>query len=346
MNLLRKFILILSTAFIFGCVGSVGFLIYKHFVYLPNTLAIPNELEETISFEIATGESVKGLAQRLEDLAVVPDDWALIQHLRNKGLDTKVEAGHFRFRGGETIPEVAEILLQGETAQVALTVLEGWNSFEIDAKLVELGLIAENEFALFVREGGGTAGNQPDDFAADRPVASLEGYIFPATYNLDPDSFSVDDLVTRMLLAMRRNIIEAGWDSEQSEYSLHEILTMASIIELEEKNFANRPLVADILWRRYDENIGLYADATLFYAIGHKEKLTTEDLALDSPYNTRKYRGLPPTPVSSPSLSAIRAALHPQANEYWHYLHASETGEIHFAETLEEHNENKAEYIQ
>lgn len=346
MNLLRRFVLLLSAIFILGCVGSVGFLIYKYFVYLPNTLTVPNQLEETVSFEIAAGESVKGVAERLEELAVVPNSWALVQYLRNEYLDTKVEAGHFRFRGGETIPEVAEILLQGETAQIALTVLEGWNSFEMDAKLVELGLIEENDFALFVREGGSTAGNEPGDFAADRPVASLEGYIFPATYNLDPDNFSVDDLVERMLLAMRRNIVEAGWDVEQSEYSLHEILTMASIIELEEKNFANRPLVADILWRRYDEGTGLYADATIFYAIGHKENLTAEDLALDNPYNTRKYRGLPPTPVCSPSLSSIRAALHPQANEYWHYLHASETGEIHFAETLEEHNENKARYIQ
>ena len=332
------------TFFLLILLISGVFLVYR--VYLPRQFAIPNKINKLVEFEIKSGESVKSVAKRLEQLDVVSDDWALLQYLKSEALDTKVEAGHFRFQGGETIPEVAEILLKSQAQQISLTILEGWNSFEMDAKLAELGLIEPNDFALFVREGGSEAGNRPTDFSYSRTVASLEGYLFPATYFIDPPNFSVDDLVERMLTTMDQKLIEAGWEPTDSSKNLHQILTMASIIELEEKEEKNRPLVADILWRRFNSGMALGADATLFYVLGHKQNLTYDDLQTDNPYNTRKFTGLPPTPVCSPSLSAIKAALNPEPNEYWYYLHDSKTGEIHFAKTLEEHNENKRKFIQ
>jgi UPF0755 protein len=217
---------------------------------------------------------------------------------------------------------------------------------EIDAMLGELGMIPDfGEFQTFVREGGSTAGNEPDSFAASRPVANLEGYLFPDTYFLDSESFSVEELIRRMLAAMESNLKKAGWNSETSQRSLHEILTMASIVQLEERDPGQQKLVADLLWRRLDAGIALGADATLFYELGHKEFLTAEDLALDSPYNTRKTRGLPPTPIGAPGLSALTAVINPEPNDFWFYLHDTETGEIYFAQTLEEHNRNKAQYI-
>jgi UPF0755 protein len=344
MDFLRKLIFSFSGIFIIGIIGLIVVFIYRQFVYFPRAVQEVGENTLAIDFVIDSGESVRNVALRLEEIGVVKDEWVLVNHLTKQGLDTQVEAGHFNFRGGEKVAEVAQILLAGETAQIPVTILEGWNSAEIDVKLVELGLISENDFALFVREGGSTAGNEEGSIFADRPVASLEGYLFPATYKIDPASFSVESLAERMLKAMERNLNELGWDTEASPKSLHEILTLASIVELEERSESNRPKVADILWRRIEEGIGLYADATLFYALGHKEILTAADLAIDSPYNTRKNRGLPPTPIASPSRSAINAALHPELNDSWYYLHDSD-GVIHFAETLTEHNKNKAEYI-
>ena len=344
MNFLRKITLVLSGIFIVGVAALAVVFIYKQLIYLPRAIEKAGSNTLTVDFVIEKGESVKSIARRLEEIGVVGDDWVLVNYLAKKNLDKKVEAGHFRFGGGETIPDVALILQMGEATQTSLTILEGWNSFEIDAKLVELGLIQPNDFALFVREGGGEAGNKEGSFAANRPVASLEGYLFPATYKIDPRNFSVDDLASRMLQAMERNLREAGWSIETSNIPLHDALTIASIVELEESSNENRPKVADILWRRLEAEMGLYADATLFYTLGHRENLTAEDLQIDSPYNTRKYKGLPPTPICSPSLSALRAALHPELNDFWYYLHDSD-GQIHFAKTLTEHNENKAEYI-
>lgn len=345
MQALRKLILALSGIFLVGVIGLAIVFIYRHLIYFPRVIGIPSENALAIDFVIEKGESVQSVAQRLEDIEVIPSDWVLVKYLSDEKLDTSIEAGHFRFNGGETVPEVAEILQTGEVQQVSLTILEGWNSSDIDAKLVEMDLIDANDFALFIREGGSTAGNESGSIFSDRPVASLEGYLFPATYRIDPHNFSVEDLVARMLAAMERNLNELGWKSESSVKSLHEILTLASIVELEERSEENRPKVADILWRRLENGIGLYADATLFYALGHKEILTADDLATDSPYNTRINRGLPPTPIAAPSRSAINAALHPEFNEYWYYLHDS-AGQIHFAATLNEHNKNKAQYIQ
>lgn len=321
----------------------VALFVYRQFVYYPALLARPSVNQATVDFVIETGESLKSVTARLAEIGVVDEAWALTKYLTQNQLDTKVEAGHFTFHGGETIPEVAQILQAGEVAQISLTILEGWNSAEIDAKLVELGLIQSGEFSNFVREG--RIEIEPSGLLSGRTVASLEGYLFPATYKIDPDNFSVEDLVARMLTAMENNLHELGFDSTNSTHSLHEILTMASIVELEENSEANRAKVADILWRRIESGMGLYADSTLFYVLGHRENLFTTDFELDSPYNTRINRGLPPTPICSPSRSAIAAALHPESNEYWYYLHDSD-GEIHFARTLEDHNENKARYLQ
>ncbi|MCK5472308.1 endolytic transglycosylase MltG, partial [Candidatus Gracilibacteria bacterium] len=239
MDSLRKIILALAGVFIVGVVALVVVFVYKHLIYFPRAIEIPGSNTRTVDFVIEKSESVKSIARRLKEIGVVGDDWVLVNYLTNENLDKKVEAGHFRFAGGETIPDVALILQTGKARQVSFTVLEGWNSAEIDTKLAELGLIQPNDFALFVREGGSLAGNEEDSFATNRPVASLEGYLFPATYKIDPRNFSVADLVSRMLQAMEHNLREAGWDSETSNIPLHDILTIASIVELEESSNEN-----------------------------------------------------------------------------------------------------------
>lgn len=327
-----------------SALGGAGYF-WLNYVYLPQQIEIPNQLETAVDFEIKNGEGIVSITRNLEKLGVVNSAWVLEKYLSNNDLDSKVEAGFFRFGRGETVSEVAEKLQHGGVKQTSFTILEGWNANEIDAKLVSLGLIQPNDFALFVREGGSTFGNRPEDFSVDRPVTNLEGYLFPATYMLDPKNFSVDGLVAQMLKAMDKNLKTAGYDSKTSKRSLHQILTMASLVELEERSEANRPLVADILWRRLDAGWQLGVDATLFYVLGHKENLTQDDLKSDNPYNTRVNRGLPPTPICAPSLSAIKAALNPKQNDYWYYLHDTKTGEVYFAKTLDEHVVNKGKYL-
>lgn len=348
MNSSKFFTIAIRWLVILIAAGLAGWFWLNH-IFLPQQLEVQNKITQTIEFEIAAGESIASIGSRLERLGVIADDWVFTTFLKKTQLDREIEAGYFQFVGGETVAAVAEILRKSSAKQIKFTVLEGWNSAEIDAALVEGGFIEPNEFALFVREGGSAAGNQPTDFVAARPVVSLEGYLFPATYFLDVSNFSIEDLVARMLTTMQRNLTTAGFDFEnpdENSRSLHEILTLASIVELETRSAENRPLVADILWRRLDDGTGLYADATLFYVLGHRDNLTAADLALESPYNTRQNRGLPPTPIASPGLASLRAALHPTANNFYYYLHDAENGAIHFAETLAGHNANKIEFLQ
>jgi UPF0755 protein len=120
---------------------------------------------------------------------------------------------------------------------------------------------------------------------------------------------------------------------------------MASIIEKESRNNTERPIVAGILWKRFDNNWMLGADATTRYTTGKKtEPLTTDDLSDPNKWNTRAVRGLPPGAICNPGLSSIEAAANPQESDYWYYLHGND-GQIRYAETLEEHNKNKSDYL-
>ena len=126
--------------------------------------------------------------------------------------------------------------------------------------------------------------------------------------------------------------------------TLDDVINMASIVEKEVLHKQDMGVVSGILWKRLDNKEGLYTDATLEYIVNKNGELTVQDLAKDTPYNTRKYRGLPPTPIDNPGLLAILAALRPEKSEYYYYL-TNKEGETIFAKTNEEHNRNKVKYL-
>ncbi len=126
---------------------------------------------------------------------------------------------------------------------------------------------------------------------------------------------------------------------------IHEIITMASLIEAEARNDADRRMVSDVLWRRLAIGMGLQLDSTVNYLTGNdKPAVSFDETQINSLYNTYKYRGLPPGPINNPSLSSILAAVYPEKNEYWFFL-ADKEGTIHFSKTLEEHNNFKYQYL-
>ena len=127
--------------------------------------------------------------------------------------------------------------------------------------------------------------------------------------------------------------------------TIFDIVRMASIVEAEVPHEADRPMITGILWKRLDAGMALQVDSALNYVTAGKNRsLTAEELKIDSPYNTYKYRGLPPTPIGNPGLSALRAAIYPTHTAYWYFL-SDKDGKTHFAKTLEEHNENKSKYL-
>ena len=170
--------------------------------------------------------------------------------------------------------------------------------------------------------------------------------MYPDTYRFRADS-STEAIIARFLDNFSKKI--SSKYSDLSGRELYKTLILASIVEKEERNDDNRPVVAGILLKRVNEKMFLGADATICYPYGVLYRECTpafivEHLEDDTPYNTRKHIGLPPTPITSPTFSSFQAAKNPEATSYYYYLHDND-GVIHYGTTLQEHNRNKAQYL-
>lgn len=172
-----------------------------------------------------------------------------------------------------------------------------------------------------------------------------EGYLFPDTYRFYKDA-KPEDVVGRMKENFNKKITpDVLEEIRKSKRTLREIIIMASMLEEEVRSVEDRRVVAGILWKRFDQGIGLNVDASLTYVLGRaSHELTVDDLKYNSPYNTYRYRGLPPTPISNPGLDMILAALRPAISPYFYYLTDKENV-MHYAKTLEEHALNKRKYL-
>jgi len=220
---------------------------------------------------------------------------------------------------------------------VDVTIPEGLTRAQIESRLREAGVqIGENEFVV--------AANTPTtrafaeygyDFLYDIDANSLEGMLFPDTYE-----FHLDDSVESIVDKFLRNFAE-----KVPDLSSYKVLILASLLEREVQTEEDMRLVAGVLNNRLAIGMPLQVDATLAYISNKKTaELTNADKLIDSPFNTYKYRGLPPAPIANPGLKAINAALNPKAHNYFYYLSAPD-GTTHFAETLKQHNANKALYL-
>jgi UPF0755 protein len=167
----------------------------------------------------------------------------------------------------------------------------------------------------------------------------LEGYLYPDTYFLTPTGFDPKDVIYLTLDNFENKIKELNIDKTK----IHEIVTLASIVENEVYGAENRKIVAGILKKRMANGWTLDADITLLY-LKDDRKITSADLESDSPYNTRKNKGLPPSPIGNPSIESISAVLNSKDSPYWFYLTASD-GEVIYAKTNEEQNVNRAKYL-
>ena len=172
----------------------------------------------------------------------------------------------------------------------------------------------------------------------------MEGYLFPDTYFFLPNAD--DRLVLRTLRqSFYSRTVELEEEISASGRSLEDIVIMASVLEREAHTTKDRRMIAGVLWKRIDINMPLQVDAVFLYSLGRTTfELTSADLASDSPYNTYRVRGLPPTPIGSPSLDSLRAAATPIANDYLYYL-ADSNNVTHFSETYEEHLKQKKLYL-
>jgi len=283
---------------------------------------------------VERGETLRQITTKLSENGLIRSTNLFLVYVTLKGLSSQIEAGRYEIPPTLSMREVIEVLRHG-SFDVKLTFLEGWRREEyLEYALKNLQVDSANFTKEFTAETKG-----------------LEGYLFPDTY------FVAQDINAKELVALLKENFEKKYAEVEEAIKMQNLtqkqaVILASLVERETKNAEEVATIAGILLKRLKFGWTLDVDASIQYALGYqkdegtwwKKDLTSADLAIKSPYNTRRVQGLPPTPICNPGLSALKAAANPASSNYLYYLHDKD-GNVHFAETLDEHNQNVVEYL-
>ena len=310
---------------------------------------------ELVSFEIEQGASVKEVSKALEEEGIIRNSKLFNFYLKFKNV-SGFKSGLYHVSKSMTLDEIiAELSGQGKDKdQNATKVLirEGEQLTEI-AKEVEkstkytaedfMAKVQDEDFLRYLVQKFPKLLTQSYNGYQVKYV--LEGYLFPATYDMN-DSKTLQMLITEMV-AKTDEVMSKYYDKIlASDYTLQEIMALASLIEKEGTKLEDRKKISSVFHNRIKENMKLQTDVSVQYALGeHKEALSLEDLEVDSPYNLYQNYGVGPGPYNSPSEDAIVAAMEPEKTDYLYFLADIKTKEIYYAKTYEEHLELKAKYI-
>lgn len=286
---------------------------------------------------VEPGTPVRALGARLAEARVVRSSLLFELWLRARRDAGSIQAGTYEIPPGASLPRVIDMLVGGETLLATVTIPEGLR-LEQQAGVAARGLGIDS--AAFVASA--TDPLLADSLGVDAPT--LEGYLFPETYRVDP-STSARELVRLMVGEFHRAFGEP-WRirADSLGRTVHEIVTLASIVEEEARVPEERVVIAGVFWNRLRAGMKLEADPTVQYALGsHRQRVLYRDLEVDSPYNTYLYPGLPPGPIASPGRASLEATLYPDSVPYLFFFATGEDGRHTFSETFAEHNRKRRE---
>ncbi len=301
-------------------------------------------------FIIQRGQNLLSIADNLEKDGLVRNKFPFIIYVLIRQKQNGLQAGKYLLSPAMNAKTLARKIINGEVIKHEIKIIEGWNLMDIGAYLEKEGLFSADDFFRVV--GAPLVMRRPEDltdefaFLKDKPQnISLEGYLFPDTYEI-PDGASSLDAVKIILMNFGKKLTpDLRKEISGRNKTIFEIITMASLLEKEAQTYEDKRIVAGILWKRLDLQMPLQVDATVGYILGKKTtKISAEDAKIDSSYNTYKYRGLPVGPIANPGMESIFAALRPKETDYLYYL-STPDGKIIFSRTLKEHNEAKAKYL-
>lgn len=313
-------------------------------IYQEDIIKVMPDLENTnIPITIEEGSSITAISNFLVSKELIPSSKSFIKYINRLPGSIKLLSGKFVIPKESTIKEIVEILSGQKQYLITIAIPEGFTAKQIDKVLTKNNLITGGEFSSCIYEKIGCdlklkyVTKTPDNY---------EGYLFPATYYVNPADFSVELFAQRLVDNLEGRIPDS-WIEElpKKNISFENMIIMASMVERETRKEEERPIVAGILWKRLNQGWPLGVDATSRYINENwSDTLSKHDFDKESLYNTRKHQGLPPGAIANPSLSSIKSSLYPEKTDYWFYLHGND-GQIHYAVTNEEHNINKAKYI-
>jgi UPF0755 protein len=290
--------------------------------------------------EIPSGSGTSAIARRLADAGVIRDEISFKLALWLSGNARRLQAGEYRFDHAISARQVADKIARGDVYVRPITFPEGLTAKQMAAVYESKDFGEAQEFLDATKNAALVS-------AVDPVAKDLEGYLFPDTYKL-PRTSTADQLVGRMvgsfMKALTPDVIE---QAEARGMNVRQLVTLASIVEKETGNPAERPLVAAVYANRLKIGMGLQCDPTVIYALERAGRyhgnLTRDDLQFDSPYNTYRYAGLPPGPIASPGRASLEAAATPADVPYLYFVSKND-GSHAFATTLDEHNRNVQEY--
>jgi len=302
----------------------------------------PLTIPSRILFHIAKGESVRDISADLQKEGTIKNARIFYWYAKFLKKDRALKAGVYELLPSMHLNDLIPLFENGSNASVKVTIPEGFSLAQIALRLKEKGLpVREKDFALSPQDAA------PYQFLRDAPPgASLEGFLFPSTYDFFADASAKE--IRETLLASFQNHFDPSWYEAAGKEgkTVFEVVTMASILEKELRSLPDKKIAAGLLWRRLSVGIPLQVDSTINYITGkNTPALNSKDASIASPYNTYKNKGLPPGPISNPGTESIEAALFPQASEYWFYLSRQDTGETIFSKTLQEQAKAKGKYL-
>ena len=305
--------------------------------------AVMNQLQpvgnssRVVLVDIAEGASLSDVAERLHRQKLIKSDWAFVWMGRFEGLDRKIISGEYEFHGGMAPSVILEKIIKGEVIQHTVTIPEGFSMRQIAEVLHEQGLADRDAFLR--------CANDPVFIQTlSLSVDNLEGYLFPDTYRF-ARHMRPERLIETMVAKFKQTVREEDHGrAAELDLSLHEVMTLASVIEKETAKPDERTLISGVFHNRLQKDIPLQSDPTVIYAVHEFDgNLRKKDLSIDSPYNTYRVIGLPPGPIANPGRAAIHAALYPEPTEYLYFVSRND-GSHEFSTTLAEHNRAVRKY--
>ncbi len=303
--------------------------------------APPLAIKPLYRFVITKGSSGTLVGNNLYKQGFIKSPLAFKIYIQLNGFSARIQAGEYKLGKNMSLVAVVNTLLKGPSG-IWVTIPEGLRREEIPFRFANALNLGETETKDFVLEFNQSARND-------------EGYLFPETYLVQNDLSGAKAYQIMRATFDKQVDSQLKEDAAKTNYTLHELITLASIIERETKSPEERPIVAGIYFNRLQIGMALQADATVQYAIGNIcyetnsscnwwKTPTGPDLDINSAYNTYKNAGLPPFPISNPGLTSIKGVIYPNDNNYLYYIHDAK-GNIHYAETLEQHNANVVKYL-
>lgn len=330
-------------------VAVLLFVVFVSGVLVISQLSAKANRSAQVRFSIAEGVGIRSIAGQLEQKGVISSANLFLFGAYLRGHTKDLQAGEYVIPSNASIFDIISEFSEGKVEEEkTVTILEGWNNQQIAEYLEKKGLFTSEAFlrAASVSDSRTILPAVSFPALADKSKdSSLQGFLYPDTYRVFATA-KPEDVVFKLISNFEHKLTDEDRVAiKESGMTIFDTITLASIVEKEERKSKDKPIVAGVFLNRLKIGMALQSDATINY-VTKKGDVTpsSQDLEVDSAYNTYLYKGLPPGPICNPSIETIRAVIKSQDTDYVYFLHAP-SGETIYGKTADEHNANKAKYL-